>query len=55
MYKVRTCRIAIRSVRSTSVTFRDHFPSPLAQPPMPFQTHAIRCALCARWAGPLYN
>ena len=27
MYKVRTCRIAIRSVCPTSVTFRDHFPS----------------------------
>jgi len=56
MYKIRTCRIAIRSVRPTSVTFRDPLQSiSLAQPPMPFQTHAMRCAICARWAGPRYN
>ena len=54
MYKVRTCRIAIRSVCTTSVTFRDHFPSP-PRPAANAVPDTLRCALCARWAGPRYN
>jgi len=44
MYKVRTCRIAIRSARPTSVTFRDHSPSPR---PAANAVPDPRYALCA--------
>jgi len=55
MYKDRTCRLAIRSVRRrpslSAITL--HLPRPTVNAvPDP---RYMRCALCARWAGPRYN
>jgi len=48
MYKDRTCRLAIRSVRSTSVTFRDHPSSPSRQCRSRHTLYAVRYATGGR-------